>query len=149
MLLISLVAGLLLLDDITSVADMKDWVAVPAKVNAGGVDVDDTGDSESRRAFAEYEYEYEGKTYHGDRVNIYVGSTSVGDYQREMGQRFAQAELEGTPIEIFVDPANPEESIVDREMSWGRLIFKAFLFILLGIAGVQTLAGKSRFAEQG
>jgi hypothetical protein len=142
LLLISAVAGLLALTNISRAADMRGWDAVSAKVVAGGVQWDANGDNAS--AYVEYEYVVDGETFRGDRISMH---STVGG--KKLGERFHQAEVRGEPIDVFVNPDEPSESIYDREMRWGWTVAQLLIFLILGYGAIQTFAGKSRRRGEG
>ena len=141
LLLGALLAGGLAFGQWASASEMSSWEPVSARVIAGGVQWDANGESAS--AYVEYEYSVDGETYRGDRISVHA--TAGG---KELGERFHAAELSAEPIEVFVNPEDPSEAIYDREQRWGWLAVKLLAFLILGLGGVQTLAGKSRYGRR-
>lgn len=85
------------------------------------------GDSTTYKVVARYRYEYKGKNYEGTRVGISEGSDNVGDWQRSQFAQLDAAKRYGKSIDIWVDPKQPERSVVDRNIRWGMVAF-AFPF---------------------
>ena len=113
---------------------MRSWVQVEAQLSAGGYETHSGDDSYTYEAYAEYAYQYEGRLFHGNRVSIAGGADNIGDYQQNLGRRLNNAQARGELITIFVDPANPTDSIIDRGIRWGMIGFKSiFLFVFGGV----------------
>lgn len=113
---------------------MREWVPIEATVVRGGYDTNSGSDSDTYHAYAEYSYTYQGQRYVGDRVSLSDGGDNIGDYQQEMGRRLQNAAARGTTITVYVDPAAPDEAIIDRDLRWGLIGFKSiFLFVFGGV----------------
>jgi len=112
---------------VTTVRDgyrAESWPQVPAVVQAIG------------EGSATYTYEYQGKSYKGDRVGAFWlgGSSDVDDWDERMGARLTQALESKTPITAFVNPANPRDAMLDHQIRWKLLLF--FLPFAVGFGGV-------------
>ena len=103
----------------------KEWVRVKAEV---------TGD-------ANYRYTFKGATYSGDRLGTmpFNGTSDVDDFDERVGSLFAQAREERKPITVFVNPDNPAESMVDRQIRWGMMLFLVPFALAFGGVGVGML----------
>ena len=103
----------------------KEWVRVKAEV---------TGD-------ADYRYTFKGATYPGDRLGTmpFNGSSDVDDFDDRVGSLFAQAREEKKPITVYVNPENPAESMVDRQIRWGLMLFFVPFALAFGGVGVGAL----------
>ncbi len=113
---------------------MRDWVAVEATVIRGGYDTNSGSDADTYEAFAKYTYRYGGARYTGDRVSLGGGGDNIGDYQQRTGRWLRSAAASGKPIIVFVDPREPQHSIIDRGVRWGLIGFKSiFLFVFGGV----------------
>jgi hypothetical protein len=115
---------------------MKSWVAVDASISAGGYEVHSGDDSDTYEAYAQYSYNFDGRSYHGDRVSITGGSDNIGEYQRDLGRRLSDAASSGRTVVAFVDPADPSSAVLDRNLRWGLLGFKAIFFFVFGGVGL-------------
>ena len=113
---------------------MRSWVPVEAQVLSAGYRTNSGDDSDTYKAYVEYRYSYGGAYLIGDRVAIGSGSDNIGSYQQDMGNRLSRARANGTPIMVYVNPGEPTESIVDRDLRWGMIGFKSiFLFVFGGV----------------
>ena len=112
---------------------MRSWVPVEAHIETAGYTTS-SGDSDTYEAYARYTYSYGGARYSGDRVTISSGGDNIGNYQTSTGNRLSRARTAGTPVTVFVNPQEPQASIVDRSVRWGLLGFKSiFLFVFGGV----------------
>lgn len=115
---------------------MKAWLPVNAEVVDGGYEVVEGEDSDTYRAFANYTYEYQGIRYRGTRASISSGSDNIGDFQQQLGRQLAQAKRSGIPMQIWVNPADPQQSIVNRDLRLEMLTFDLVFVFLFGGVGV-------------
>ncbi len=113
---------------------MRSWEPVQAHLNNAGYETLAGDDSSTYEAFASYTYRYRGQEYTNDRVAIAAGADNIGDYQTDLGRRLSTAWSRGDQIRVYVNPENPNDSIIDRDLRWGLIGFKGiFLFVFGGI----------------
>lgn len=115
----------------------EDWVGVRAKilhVDAGQVS---------------YSYEWKGKKYAGDRAGTFIlgGNSDVDDWDDRMEAMIAAAQQEEKPITVFVNPDNPVESMVNREIRWKLLLIALPFGLGFGAGGLAGffLIGREAF----
>ena len=118
---------------------MRGWTPVQATVHRGGYDTHSGDDADTYEAYADYAYVWNGRQYSGDRVSISGGADNIGDHQQTLGRQLADASTRGTPITAWIDPADPSASVVDRDMRWGLIGFKAIFFLVFGGIGAGLL----------
>jgi hypothetical protein len=125
-------AGFLLLGVLPNLWDawrMQDWVQVPAEVVALELEANDTDDTTTYKVVARFRYDYDGWHYTGTRVGIADhGSDNIGDWQRETWNQLKG----GDQIFLWVNPADPSESVFDRELRRGLLGFKLIFAVVFG-----------------
>jgi len=113
---------------------MQDWVPVDARLVRGGYETHSGDDSDTYEAYAEYSYTFGGQRFVGERVSLSDGADNVGHYQVDMGRRLQSTAASGGDIVIYVDPDDPDASIIDRSLRWGLIGFKSiFLFVFGGV----------------
>ena len=102
----------------------QDWVRTKASV-----------DSWSRGSI-EYHYKFGDTTYRGDRlgVNPIGGKDNIDSWQDDMDAMVSEAKSGSRPLMVWVNPANPAESMVDRTIRWKLVAFA--LPFALGFGGV-------------
>ncbi len=125
--------------DLAAAAAMRDWRPVEARVSAGGYRTHTGDDSDTWEAWATYTYDVDGRRYSGGRVQLARGSDNIGRYQQRLGNRLAEAARTGDPMTVYVDPQNPSDAIVDRDVRWGLAGFKSIFFLLFGGIGYGML----------
>ena len=132
-------AGFLILSVIPNLWDamrMQNWVQVPAVVEATDLESSHSSDSTTYKVSTRFSYEYNGQRYVGQRVGIADGGgDNVGSWQEDTHQR-----LQGQrQTRLWVNPAEPSESVFDRELRGGLLGFKMIFVIVFGGAGAVVL----------
>lgn len=116
-------------------AEVQSWEAADAIVTGSELEVNKDSDGDSAKILIEYDYRFRGRAYSGDRYEIGASSTNVGvPRMREIIAEYP----EGRAIEIFVDPDEPEESLIKRQLAPGVWIMIPFSmpFLLVGLCGV-------------
>ena len=119
---------------------MRSWQPAPATLTSAGYTTSN-GESDTWEAYAEYTYQFNGQTYVGNRVTIDAGSDNIGSYQRDTGNRLSGAMSRGESITVWVHPADPSDSIIDRDIRWAIVGFKSIFVLLFGGFGVAFLVG--------
>jgi len=101
------------------------WVEVPARIES--VDV----------GRATFSFDWNGRRMFSDRVGTFVlgGSSEVDDWDDRMDARITAAVEGRTTTPAWVNPANPSEATLDREIRW-----KLFL-VLFGVGAVFSALG--------
>ena len=127
---------------------MQRWEQVEARLITAGYETRSGEDSDTYLAYARYSYTLRGTTYTGDRVTIASGADNIGDYQQDMGNALSAALARGETITVYVDPAEPWESIVDPSVRWGLLGFKAIFLFVFGGVGLGLLIFTWRAAPE-
>lgn len=132
-------------------SQMRGWERVPARVQFTDLIVKHS-DTTTYRVVARYEYDYQGQRYVGERVGLdAAGSDNIGTWHQDMHAQLRAAQDRGGFM-VWVNPANPDESVVDRDIRWGLFVFRvpfALLFTGVGIAvllGARYTAKKEREA---
>lgn len=132
--------------------DVCDWLAARAYVSVPGklyrVELQShRGKSATYNVRATYRYTFRDQTYTGSRVAISDGADNVGDYQRNLYHRLkVRAAYGGGGVVVWVDPVDPRNALLDREMRWGLLAFKALFMVLFSLAGLGVAALSLRAA---
>ncbi|MEF2495812.1 DUF3592 domain-containing protein [Vibrio mimicus] len=95
----------------------QNWNVISAKIIHAEVDSMTFEDTNRRRKIAyapkvSYEYNYDGKVYVGNRYS-WVKSYDNGELH-DAAKRLVYTKDKGKEIKIFVNPAKPSESVVER-----------------------------------
>ncbi|MGV6853147.1 MAG: DUF3592 domain-containing protein, partial [bacterium] len=80
---------------------------------------------------AQYNYQYLGVEYQSDQVGISVGSDNIGSYHEDLYQKLRNQNHHTA----WVDPENPHQAVLDRELRWGMIAFRMIFVLVFGGAG--------------
>lgn len=103
------------------------WVEHPALLQAAGTSEDKL--EETSRREARYTYELNGKTYTGTRIAFsLIRSDGLDDWDERVAEYLGAP---GRMIQIWVNPNDPTESVVVRDIRWAE--FGAALLFAFGM----------------
>lgn len=125
----------LVLPDLQVWSAASEYQTVPAKLLSVDLERHRGSKSTTYKVRARYRYEFAGREYTGTRVGISEGADNIGHYHQRTYSRLLGAKHNGTFVTAWVDPANPQHALLDREMRWGLFALKSIL------AGVFMLVG--------
>ncbi|HRZ83556.1 MAG TPA: DUF3592 domain-containing protein, partial [Candidatus Hydrogenedentes bacterium] len=92
---------------------------------------------------------WEGRKYRGDRVSMYTGSDNVGSFHQRVHRQLKERWSGNRPYHCYVNPDNPSEAVLYRDLRIGLLAFHLVFgtvfggFGILLIWGVVSMAGRS------
>ncbi len=116
--------------------DARDWEPVPARILSADLSQHrDSDGATTYQAKAEYQYEWAGQRYTGDRVGFSGGADNVGDFHHDAFRELDSARRTGRPVTIWIDPDDPAESVVYRQMRWGLFSLMMLFPLLFGGVG--------------
>src|SRR5262245_29631373 len=130
----------------------RGWVEVPAQLISVELEEHVDEDSTTYQATATYSYAYAGQEYTSNRVAIDTGSDNIGDFQQRLYSGLRAAHERGAPITAYVDPEEPANAVLNRELRAGLLAMKmmfAFVFggVGFGLPFGARIGGKKLAAE--
>lgn len=136
-----------LANNISGTYTAKNWIATPAKLlswerlsgyGAGGLRPGSTGSRRIDRLVASYEYHANGQTYKSDRVGFTeVYDNFSDDYRDAIIERLRVAEETQSPLTVWVNPAAPEQAVIERSLPVASSIFSAFFLLFpCGLASI-------------
>lgn len=112
----------------------QSWQATPAVVeSAATVRAPGHDGGTAYGVEVRYRYEVDGKVYLGQRASLHEGSDNVNMFQQQLGERLEAAQRSGTPVQVWVNPAQPAESVADRSLRADLLALQ--LIVALGFSG--------------
>jgi len=123
----------------------RGWEATPCEILASEVQENlEAEDYGFFRFSVRYAYEVAGTRRTSTQYAI--GQTATGDYAE--AARLADRFRAGTEARCFVDPADPNESILVREWPWTETLFAPMCFVLfvVGVLGLYLLRRRERVA---
>ena len=113
------------------------WQEVPATLNS--IDVKShSGDSTTYSLEGHFDYRYNGRSYTGEQVSYYSGSDNIGSWHSEMEQKIRIAAGQGR-LTAWVNPDNPQESYLVRDIRWAKLGFMSIFFLVFAGAGAAVV----------
>lgn len=113
---------------------MKSWEPIEAHLQSGGYRTKRSDDGSTYQAYATYTYSYQGQQYRGDRVAINGGSDNIGDFQQNLGRNLERAHRLNQPVTVWVDPAQPRQAVLNRELRFGLLaLHSGFTLVFAGV----------------
>jgi|GEM_PF-1745717 len=117
-------------------------VAVQARVEQLSMH-ESRGKSTTRRADAEFVYQYNGKTYRSKRINIAGDSTdNIGSYHEEIYATLKQASDSQQTVTLWMDPQAPEFAVYDKSLRLSLFLFLipfSTLFPAVGLGALWAL----------
>ena len=88
-----------------------------------------------------YRYRFDGRDYESDRWGLerLGGSDNIDSWQRDMRELVATAFKKHRPITVYVNPAEPSQAVIDRNIRWKQLLLFVPFAICFGGVGVGAL----------
>ncbi len=147
-LVVGLAVGTFMLRPLWLARAARGWIPVPCRITASELKVNHDSDSTTYQATAAYEYEFEGRTYRGTRVSFHSGSDNIGDFHETVAARLAACRESGRPFEGYVNPANPFEAVLVREVRKEMIGFGLVFGLVFSGAGSGVMFAGVRAARQ-
>ena len=120
----------------------SDWVIVQAKVDEAALKAS-RGSKGGTSYYADgaYRYTVGGKEFVSTQLGFDLagGSDNIGDWQQSMAAFLEEAKTTGKTIPVYVNPDNPAEAVVDRDVRWAMVLFMGIFAVLFGGVGVGAL----------
>lgn len=129
-----------LADTLHAAWTVRGWQPVPAQVL--DVQLQRHASSEGGATYqvqARYRYTVAGHAYEGQRVGLdpHAKADNLGDWQQRWHRTLQQAQQQGTPITVWVNPRVPAQALIDPDIRWRLQIFRipfALVFSGVGLA---------------
>ena len=115
-------------------ARAKQWQATPAIVESAAT-LWEPGELGAAAYGVEVRFRYTaaGQEYRGQRASLHIGNGNASLYYQQLGERLEAAQRAGTSVQIWVNPAQPTESMADRSLRLDVLALE--LVVALGFTG--------------
>lgn len=117
----------------------KHWEPVPATLLSVELKTRATRDGPAYEVVARYRYRYGGRERIGERVSLAPGGDGIGDFQRRLAEELERAEARGDPVAVYVNPADPAEAVINRDLRYGLLGTYLLFVLLLPVVGTGLL----------
>jgi len=109
--------------------DMQDWQPADARL------LSFSGAENQTRV--RYGYDIGGVGYSGNRVGVTEFKDNIGSWHRDMQAFLGRTKRSGDTLRIWVNPFNPAQAVIDRDMRWGLFALASVfcaVFMLIGLA---------------
>ncbi len=134
--------GFLFLQTIPSLLEaheMKSWTPIQARVMSANLDVSKSDDSTTYKVTGSYRYYWNEKSYTGSKISIHSGHDNIGSYHQDTYYALNLARRTNQDVTVYVNPANPNESIYDRHVRWSLMIFGLMFVFCFGGIGIGVI----------
>lgn len=133
--------------------DAMRWDEVPCRIESAELKSSRGSKSTTYRVEAVYHYQYKGKPYRSDRVDFSTGSDNVGDHHRRVYREIsahiagppengvAESRSPGPMFRCYVNPDNPEDAVLYRDLRWEMQAFLAVFALTFPAVGAGVVAG--------
>lgn len=115
---------------------MSSWEPVQAEMLYAKLESHRGDDATTYGVTALYRYRYAGQSYEHDRVAINTANDNVGRFQQDLGYRLESAWKAKRDIQIWVNPEQPQEAIIDRTLRLSLLLLKLIFVVVFGGVGI-------------
>lgn len=122
--------------DVRDWMNSQSWHAVHAEIVSAELKRNASSKSTTYQAIASYRYNYLGQQYTGSRVALSSSADNIGSFQEELAGQLQHAWRNKVPVTVFVNPADPSDSIINRDMRWGLLALKMVFVVAFAGAGL-------------
>ncbi len=92
-------------------------------------------DSTTYQAIARYKYQWAGKEYESEVVGLHSGSDNLGSFHQKKSKQLMKYQKSGKPFRCFVNPDDPAEALLYRELRPSMLAFQAIFGLVFGGVG--------------
>jgi hypothetical protein len=113
------VSGLALMN----VQSARHWQPAQCEITFSQVTVSRSSDSDTSRIDIQYRYTWNDHTYAGKRYDFSVGSDNFNAPRKA---EIVARHQPGQTVACFVNPADPTQSVIDRDMHWAYMFGLAF-----------------------
>ncbi len=121
----------------------QSWETVPAKVISAKLDEHRSDGNSTYKVVASYRYNYQGDTYDSDKVALYEERDSFKSYHNEIFKRLKKAKNKKKPVDCYVNPNNPSESLLDRTIRLTMILMMSPFVLAFGIFGYGMIIGSA------
>jgi hypothetical protein len=120
------------------VVESRGWEETECTVLSSQVRTHSSSDGSTYSIDITYSYRWQGDTLRGDRYNFTFGSSSGYDGKAKIVARYPV----GAEVPCFVDPGQPERSVLSRSVGWEALIILfPLVFVAIGLFGLMGTFG--------
>ena len=127
---------------------MQSWQSTRGTLLDVDIKTNRSNSTDTYQASARFEYILNGQRYIGTRVAISDMADDIGDFQKNLAKQLAGAFRSQQPVTIWYDPQNPTDSIINREIRWGLMVFIMIFVIVFGGLGFMIVSSAFKSKKQ-
>lgn len=110
------------------------WQPAQATLQSVKLETHRGEDNDTYKVSGSYFYSWNGVEYTGSRLLLMDMSDNIGSFHQDLYRELDLARTNNQPVTVWVDPSNPSESILNRDIRWGLLSFVlVFVIVFSGI----------------
>lgn len=121
--------------DIRDWIDTQSWHVVQGELLSADMKRNSSSKSTTFQAQATYRYDYQGQLFTGNRVAISSSADNIGSFQEDLANQLVNAHRNRLPLTVYVNPEDPSQAIINRDMRWGLLTLKMVFVVVFGGVG--------------
>ncbi len=133
--------GVWLASTLVTYLSARSWVETPATIIRTDLKVHHGRKSTTYEVTAEYRYDFGGRKYTGNRVGLASGPDNIGSFHQNAYRELSDCQKSGTPFPCFVNPADPAQALLYRDLRWEMVAFQMIFVLAFGGVGFGLLFG--------
>jgi hypothetical protein len=118
----------------------KSWVQTPCRIIGSSVITNHTSDEDTYKIMITFSYEFNNVKYTSKRYDFF--NFDFNSYSS--AENFIKFYPPGKETICYVDPANPDEAVLDRDYRSSSYVFLVITIIFIIYFPIRWLTGKSR-----
>jgi hypothetical protein len=127
---------LMVYPDIGDWMSAQSWQPVNATLLSAELQSHPSSKSTTYEATATYRYRFNGRDYSSNRVALSKGADNIGSFQQSLGRKLERLYQAQQPVRAWVNPQNPGQALINRELRWGLLSLKMIFVLVFGGIGL-------------
>lgn len=126
---------LMVLPTVSLAIKTQAWQPAPATLQSLKLETYRGDDGTTYKVSGRYRYSWNGTEYTGKRFFLMDMSDNIGSFHQDLYRELHQTKNNNQPVTVWVDPANPSESILNRDLRWGLLGLTTLLVSVFSAVG--------------
>jgi hypothetical protein len=128
------------------------WTPVSATIESSRLNASTSDGSTTYEVTGRFSYHFQDRDYSSKKIHFSGGSDNIGSYHQDTHALLQRHQRNGEPMTAWVNPDNPYQAVLIRDMRWGLFAFMMIFPLLFGgvgavIMGVSIL-GAGRLREE-
>ncbi len=137
--LAGMIPGYIAISTLIQSIQSSGWTPVAATILNAELNVSHGEDSTTYSVSGRYRYQIDGQTFESTRVSFDTGSDNIGDFHHQTHALLERHRQSGEPLTAYVDPDDPSEAVLIRNMRWGLFAFMMLFPLLFGGVGAVVM----------